>query len=796
LFFEVLIPTYFAETKLVMLQSIFALALRKFLKNLSLSLINLSGLVIGLTTTILIFIWVTYEFGFDRYHPDNERVFAVLMNETVEGEIETYDETQVPLSDLTDAIPEIEAITRIDNTRVLINYDKKSVQKYGMYADASYFNVFSPTLVSGERAHPFPDNNSIVISSRLAQLMFGDNNDAIGKILTVDVKNSFKITAVFSEFPDNSSLSHYEFILPFHAKRRNAGEWQNYYVKLNDAHARDRVQSKIDPKIATFLGNTNTRSFLFCLTDWRLHWNFQNGRVSGGRIIYVIIFIVTAIFILLMAIMNYVNISTAGAAKRAREIGVRKMTGATQRILVRQFMIESLCITFIASLLALGATYLLMPLFNEITGSRLLIRLTNPALLTGLFSISIFTGLLAGCYPAFLLASLNPAAVLKGNSNSVLTGGKLRKTLVVFQFTLSVILIFCAVVVHQQTNYLLKKDLGYDKHNVINIWLQPEYSVPLQSFKTEILTHSSVLSAGLGGASPMEINGYAEVRWPEKSGTAPVLLNGVSSDFDMLPTLKLEFVQGRNFSNELPSDSSAFIITQKAADLLGFKDPIGQTITYTMFGEQQGKIIGVLKDFHNDNIHAPINPVIFTVGTKSDLNNLFVRYQDGKLEEALAHIKTVFSKFHPGIPLHYSFLDSDFEDQFYREKLLGNLSSFFTIVAIALAALGLVGLTMFNTQRRTKEIGVRKVLGASVLQVQITLVKDFFMPVAISFLLAFPIAYWLMERFLASYPSRIATPIFLLLVVGLFMSGFVLLAVSVQSLRTATKNPIDSLKVE
>jgi ABC-type antimicrobial peptide transport system permease subunit len=487
---------------------------------------------------------------------------------------------------------------------------------------------------------------------------------------------------------------------------------------------------------------------------------------------------------------------TASAAKRAREIGVRKMTGATQYVLIRQFLTESLTMTFIATFISLLVAYLLLPFFNQLTNVELSISLTNPILLGGLLSIALLTGLLAGSYPAFLLASLKPAIVLKGNSHTALTGAGLRKALAIFQFTLSIILIFSAVVMRNQTNYLLKKDLGYDKNNVINIWLQPDFNIPLQSFKSEIAAHASVLSAGLGGASPMEVNGYSEVRWPGKSDGNPILLNGASADHDVLPTLKLEFVQGRNFSPEFPSDSSGFVINQKAAALLGFDDPIGQTITYTMFGEQEGKIIGVIKDFHNEDIHAPMDPVIFTFGPEKYLNNLFVRYADGHLEEALNHIKTVFNKFQPGIPLPYSFLDSDFEDQFYQEKLLGNLSVWFTIIALIIAGLGLFGLTMFNAQRRTKEIGVRKVLGASITQVLILLFQDFFLPVMISFLLAFPLAYYLMEQFLEGYAFRIDIPVMTFILVGIATIGFVMLTVSYQSFQAAMKNPVESLKTD
>ncbi|MBT1698671.1 ABC transporter permease [Fulvivirgaceae bacterium PWU4] len=779
-----------------MFVSILALTIRKFFKNLSYSFVILSGLVVGITTVILVFLWATYELDFDRYHPDNERVFAVLMNEAVDGDIETSEETPVPLADyLATSIPEVESFTRIDNTRRLLGYGTKALQKRGVYADTGYFKVFQPVMIAGDAMHPMPDNHSIVISKTLAQLLFGDN-DALGKIIMLDRTNELKVTGVFSGFPENSSLRSYEFVLPFHAKPREEDEWQNYYVKLNAASAREAVERKIDARFKEFFGNQNATSLLFCLTDWRLHWSFENGKVSGGRIVYVVIFGITALFILMMSAINYVNIMTASAAKRAREIGVRKMTGATQRTLIGQFMTESLFTTLMATLVSLGIAYLLLPVFNLITGAKLSMSLTDPKLLLGLSGIALFTGLVAGSYPAFLLSSLKPALVLKQHTMPALTGATFRRSLVIFQFTLSVILIFSAVVMRQQTTYLLKKDLGFDKNNVINIWLSPDFNLPLQNFKAEILDHSSVLSAGLGGASPMEINGYAEVRWAGKRGEEPTMLNGVSCDHDMLSALRFEFVQGRNFSRQFASDSAGFIINQKAADLLGFSDPVGQTITYTMFGEQQGTIIGVVKDFHNEDIHAPMGPVIFTLKTEEELYNLFILYADGQQDQALAHVKAVFDKFQPGIPLPYSFLDSDFEHQFYQEKLLGNLSVWFTVIALVIAGLGLLGLTMFNTQRRTKEIGVRKVLGASVSQILIMLCSGAVRPVLISFVVAFPIGSYLMEEFLAGYAFRISVSAITFILVAAAMIGFVLLTVLYLSFLAAVKNPVESLKTE
>jgi putative ABC transport system permease protein len=774
---------------------------RHFSRHLSYSIISLSGLIVGITTSILVFLWATYEFTYDRYHPDNSRVFSILLNETIDGEVETLDDTPIQLAHfLINEVPEVEAVTRFDFTKAYLTQGDRNAHEDGVYADPDHFRVFNPTIVAGNVNSLLPDKHSIVISEKMAHQLF-PNRDVLGKTITLDLKTEFKVTGVFGKFPDNSSGSGFgEFVLPFDSKQRDyAEDWESTIIKLRSGASSSAVEQKINRKLSELSKDDDRKALLFCLTDWRLYWGFENGEQSGGRIVYVITFCVTALFILVMACVNYMNLATARAAQRAREIGVRKMSGATRPVLIRQFMTESLVITFVASLISLLTAYLLLPLFNELTRTQLTLSMRDPILITGLLVITLFAGLLAGSYPALLLSSLKPAAILKGNLFSTLAGAGLRKTLVVFQFTLSIIMIFSALILWQQTDYLLKKDLGFDQHNVLYVEPKGDSNFPYESFKTEILRHPSIVGAGIGAASPMEVNGAADVGWPGKPDQERVMMNGASADYDYFSTLGFEFVRGRNFSREFISDSSAFVITQKAADLLPFEDPIGEIITYNMFYPQQGKIIGVIKDFHNEDIHAPIDPVVFCFGNTQNYGEwgrVFIKYKEGQLDAVLTHLKTVFNQFQPGIPMVHGFLDRDFEVQFYREKLLKKLSVCCTVIAVLIACLGLFGLTMFTTQRRTKEIGVRKVLGASVAQVVIMLCRDFARPVLISFLVAFPLAYYLMVQFLEGYSFRITISAFAFVSVALTMMGIVLLTVSYQSFQAAIKNPVEALKTE
>jgi hypothetical protein len=338
--------------------------------------------------------------------------------------------------------------------------------------------------------------------------------------------------------------------------------------------------------------------------------------------------------------------------------------------------------------------------------------------------------------------------------------------------------------------------VGYDKHNVINVWMPGDETFPKEAFKAEVAAHPSVANIAYGGASPMEINGYDVVKWPGMPANQEILFYGATADFDMIPMLGFKFLQGRNFSRELASDSSNFVISQSAADLLGFENPIGQRIKYAMAIKGEGEIIGVINDFNNDDIHLPIAPVIFCISKSVDLRNLFIRYHEGEQEKVIAHLQSVYKKFKPDEALNYGFLDADYENQLFREKFLSRLALAFTVVAILIASLGLFGLTMFNAERRTKEIGIRKVLGASVPQVILLLFREFLKPVVIALALALPVAYYFMQTYLESFPFRINISAYYFAGVGLLVFTIVLTIVVAQSFQAATKNPVESLRVD
>lgn len=779
-----------------MFKSVLTFVLRSFTRNLSFSFITLSSLVLGITTALLMFMWVNRELNYNRAMPDHERMFTLLINGKVDGEIHTEEGTAVPLMDfLTNEVPEIEAATRRRFTRSLLSIGEKSIQKFGVYGDSAFFKVHTPLQLVGNADKMLVNSRAIVISSSLALDLFGTDN-VLGKTIVIDHKDEYMVSGVFAPFPDDTDFDDIQFVLPFHLRAKTDDEWISHYIKLYDASAREAVEKKIDRKLAEVNQNNNDKSFLFALDDWRLHWHFENGKPSGGRIVYVVIFSIASLFVLVISCVNYTNIATARATRRAREIGVRKMTGATQWVLIRQFMTEAFIMTSAAALASVLLAELLIPSFNLLTGAKIKMDIFDPLLLTALLSVVVITSFLSGLYPALVLSAFRPAVVLKGNLYSNISGQGFRKGLVVFQFTLSVVMIFCAWVIWQQIDFLLKKDMGYDKHRVINVWLKSPKPNSFDHLRSQVVAHTSIESAGFGGASPMEVNGFADCNRVASPFSKPLPFYGANTDGYTLQTLNFKFVAGRNFSPDIASDSSKFVITQSAAKLLGFDDPIGQRISYNMFGEQEGEIIGVIKDFQNDDIHVAAKPVVFVLGKPQYIRNLFVLYREGKREEAVAHLQSVFEKVQPGVPLDFSYLDADFEGQLFQEKLLRNISITFTVIAIAIACLGLFGLVLFHAQRRTKEIGIRKVLGASVPQVVYLLFRDFLPPVFYAMMFAFPIAYYLMQHFLSDYPTRIDVSTITFLAVSGTVLVLAFLTVTYQSLKAARQNTVDSLKTE
>lgn len=780
-----------------MLRSVFLLVLRHFARHSTFSMLNLFGLVIGISSALFLSVFVLHEININQYHPDNERVYTVLRDVTLlDGEKFVGETEPAPLADfIRTSIPEVEEIAEVGfEERLLVTAGKLNIYSIARFADHKYFSVFHIPIVEGNAANPMPNSNSASISTTLAKKLFG-NESPLGRIITVANQLQFEIKSVH-EIPVAANVFE-DLILPFEIHQsREIATWDDsntyLYVKLYNPSDKEVVESKLTNKIHEIWTSKKTNIFLFALSDWHLHWNSVVQLQSQDRLTTVVAFTVIGAFILLMACVNFINLATARATTRGREIGVRKMSGATHNTLVKQFLAESVVITSIAALLSILLTWTMMPLFNFMVNMELSL-FGDPRIVIFIVLITLGVALLSGGYPAFILSSLKPASILKGQLYLSLKGGGLRKGLVILQFSLAVILIFSAITMHNQVAFLKSKDLGFDRYNVL--YIEPDINARFnaEAFKKEAFKYSNIQYVGQAAASPMEINGIALINWNNGSGEQEANFVNNPVDYDYLPALGFKIIKGRNFLPALASDSSAVIISESAAKMLGFDDPIGKIIQL----DDKSEIIGVVKDFHNADIHSAPMPVIFYLG--SDFGKwarIFVRYQPGTQKEVVEEVEMLARKIAPGFPTEIHFVDQDVESQFKRDARTEAIFIAFTIVALALASMGLFGLTLFTTQRRSKEMSIRKVLGASVPELTVMLCRYFFIPLVISLAIALPAATWVMNQFLSTYyfHTDIGTLTFVITAIGIFILAFA--SIGYQSLKTAMQNPANTLKAE
>jgi putative ABC transport system permease protein len=779
---------------------------RTTLKNSSYSFINISGLAVGLATAILIMLWVMDETSFDNFHSNKERIYQIMGNHTFpDGGTQTYDDTPGPLAAGLKELPEVEETCRMIffKGHVLFNYKNQNVYEDGIHADPSLFKIFTVPILEGNGTNPIPDNNSIAISQRLAAKYFPDES-ALGKVFRLNNNLDVKVTAVFEDVPGNSSLA-FAFVLPYEIHVKEAqyihewGAWAGgrTYLKLHEGADKETVNKKIaevitKPKIWP-RWDSNVELFLFPMHDWRLHSNFVNGKQSGGQISYVIAFSIVAGFILLIACINFMNLATARSMVRSKEIGIRKVVGAARLSIAGQFMWESVLISFIALSISLIIVHLSLPWFNGLTGKHVDIDYTKPYIFGCVIGITVFTGLLAGSYPSIFLSSLQAIHVLKGKLPA-LTGASVRKTLVVFQFSVSVVLIVCAIVVHRQIEYMRNKNLGFDKENAFYFNINEGLKKNREGFRNEALQNPAIVAVAESNANPMQVLGkmvLADNAWPGKTKEDNIAFGYLRCDGQFLSALGFTLIKGRFFSTEFPSDSTNYVITEEAARRMKLSSPVGQEL----IAPHKGQIIGVVKNFHSTGLQGEIEPVIISMRPKSS-NLLFIRYQPGQSKEAIRYIASLHKKFEPNFPMEYQFMDEAFGKIYRSEILIGNISAYFTVIAIFISCLGLFGLASFISESRAKEIGVRKILGATVSQLIILLCRDFILLIAIALAIGWPLAWWGAQKFLDGYAFHTELSYSVFVMTALAMIAIALSTVSFQSAKAALSNPVKNLRTE
>ena len=787
-----------------MIKNYLKTAWRNLLHNKTFSLINILGLALGMTCSLLIMLWVQNELHMDKFHQNGKQLYRVMENQFYSGDVSTFDATPGILAEnIVKDIPDIQMASQLlwEEDRLFTvgnTFDKEK----GRYAQKDFLKMFSFKLAKGDPATALARPDAVVISKKLADKYFkGDN--PIGKLIKIENKDNVIVTGVLEEIPDLSSVK-FDFLMSWEQwikKNDWAKEWGNNgpgcYVLLAPNTSVDKVNAKIKGYIKTKDKQSNVDLFLQNYGESYLYSDWHNGKQNGGRIEYVKIFSIVAIIILLIACINFMNLATARSLRRAREIGVRKVVGAGKRQLIGQFIGESVFVSFIAMLLSLLVVALLLPSFNSLTGKHLAIDFTDSSFLAIILSLTAITGIVSGSYPALFMSSLRPIVVLKGLLKFKPGATYFRKGLVVFQFALSIMLILGMIVIYRQIDYIHNKNLGFAKENLLYMPLEGELQKTFSTFKEVLQKQPGIQSVSSSQSDPLQVGSSTSgVRWPGKDTTKLILFSSNPITFDYIKTMGIQLFAGQDFSPDFSLDTMNYLINEAAARKIGYKDPVGKELT--MWGDK-GTIIGLMKDYHHNSLHVPIEPLILRLFKRSwgsYWGNVMIRTQQGRTQQAIASMERVFKQFNPGYPFKYYFTDEEIAKNYKAEYTVSKLSKYFAFLAIFISCLGLFGLVMFTTEQRTKEIGIRKVLGASIPGIVQMLSKDFLVLVLIAAIIAFPVAWWAMHNWLLDFAYRVNIGWWVFVAAGVAAVIIALITISFQSIKAAIANPVKSLRSE
>ena len=764
---------------------------RNLLRHKSYTFINVLGLTVGLVTSISILLWIIDELSFDRFHSNADRIFKVLVNNTYpDGKIETYPATPAKLKDvIVQEIPEVELVAQYSfETEMLVRHETTAYNEVGIYADPALFKILSFPIVRGNETKPLIDIKSIGISERLAEKLF-KNEDPIGKSLNLGASHELIITSVFANIPQHSTLK-FDFVASFELFTKE-NPWTQHWksggtrttVLLKSSAFVEIVNQKLVDLIKNNCPDCSTAPFLFPYVKSRLYNEFENGKSAGGRIQQIYLFGAVALLILVMACINFTNLSTARAASRSREVGIRKSIGAQKNSLIVQFISESILLSFIGLAFAIVIVQLLLPFFNEVTTKSIRLDLSNPLFLAGILVITLICGLLAGSYPAFILSRFNPVKVLKGNTQLGLTGNTLRKSLVIVQFTTSIILVVGSIAVYKQIVFISEKNLGFDKDNIIVVDQNEGIVKSYPAIKNDLHQLASVKGVAFGGNNIFAIPiTTTDPVWASKPDNSSILFKVYRCDAEFIPTMNIKIQSGRNFMDS--QDASNYIINRKAAEVMGLslENAVGNELE---MWNGKGKIIGITEDFHNDNLKFGIEPMIFMYSENVGSHYFIKLGSELPITANIEQIESVFKKHNPDYPFEYIFLDDVFNNEYQVEAVIGKLSLSFTVIAVLISCLGLFGLASFTAERRTKELGIRKVMGASVGNLVIMLCSDFTNLVLVSLFIGFPVSWYLIREYFSDYAfhAEINLDIYILTSIVLFF--IVLLSVGYQSAKAA-----------
>jgi putative ABC transport system permease protein len=768
------------------------------------SLINLLGLSLGISCALLIILWINNEINIDKFHKNADNLYQVMKQmKFSDGETTIDVSITGPLAPVMAAeIPEVEAAVRVTwKQDLLFRIDERAFFEEGFFADSNFFQVFSFELIYGDPATVLKDPNSVVISQKLAKKLFKEK-DPLGQILEIQIEDiePYTVTGIFRDVSSNSSVE-FDFVMPFNKYYKIYEQyinWDNWsmmtFILVKSGTTADILNKKINAVHEKHGRWHVPKMFVHPFKKMYLYNDFGDSMNNpSGRILLVRVFSAVSIFILFLACMNYTNLSTALAIKRAKEVGVKKMAGSSRYNLVRLFILESLVLTIIALFVALIVVEFSLPFFNSLIKKEIQLDYLDLKMIGIFILVAIFTGLFAGTFPAIFLSSFKPVTVLKNIYKGSNGGIQLRHILIVVQFVITITFIISSLVIYRQIKYIQNKSLGLDKDNIILFEQNDQIMKHKDVFKEMLLKEPGVLSVSYVSDHPLSIsNSTAGVYWRGKDEENDYLISYINVDEDFAETFNIEIIEGRDFSKDYPADTNCVILNEEVKKIMGFDNPIGEIYNY--WGRRTS-IIGIVKNFHFNSLHNQIDNLMLICRPR-DTDGVAVKIKGNMIKKSIRNVEKVFREFENNIPFIYHFVDEQYQEYYEREQYMAKFSNLFAALAIVISCLGLFGLALFTTEQRTKEIGIRKSMGATASQVMLLLTRDFIKWIALSYIIACIIAWYAMNSWLDNFAYRTDIKIWDFIITGFISLAIALLTVSWQSYRGASKNPVESLRYE
>jgi ABC-type antimicrobial peptide transport system permease subunit len=784
-----------------MIKGFFKIAWRNLFKNKGFSMTNILGLTIGITSTIMIFLWVQDELAHDKFQNNYNNIHQVFAHRNFNNQIFTDRNMVLPLAkSLEDASPQIKnAVVTTHRQSHILTYGDTKLKKEGHTVSEHFFDMFSWKFIKGNAATALPDAYSLVLTASAAKALFG-NADPINKVVRIDDDYDAKVTAIVQDPPGNSTFQ-FDFINMFNYsgdyEKRALTNWQNsswtvFVQTVSGANMRTLDKTINDIKHQHDPNDKMSTYFTFPMKKWRLYSDFKDGKNVGGMIEYVRLFSIVAIIILLIACVNFMNLSTARSEKRAKEVGVRKTLGSGKKQLILQFFSESIILAFVAFVFSVVAVYLLLPSFNTLVDKDLTLNIAQPLFWCGALAIILFTGLVAGSYPALYLSSFNPITVLKGTFNSGAKAVLPRRILVVAQFIISILLVSATIIIYQQIQHVKHRDIGYNPDNLIMVPSSPDSRKNFAVVKQE-LQKTGLINAVTQTSSPITDIWWRSPApdWEGKPADGEIIMAGLATDIDFTKTMGVKILHGKDFSGT-PSDSSSMLLNEAAVEAMGLTNPVGMQMKYG----QNYTVIGVTGNVVMGSPYQAVDPMMVFYDPKNS-SSISIRLNNAAhLQKSLQAIEAIFKKFNPAYPFEYQFVDQEFGKKFLTEDLISRIINIFAGLAIFICCIGLAGLASFTIQKRIREIGIRKVLGATVQQLLMLISKEFLKLVLIAFVIAVPLTWWMMNNWLEKYPYRVSISVWLFGAVGIIILMLTLVVVSLNTMRAAVANPVKSLRTE